>query len=542
MQNINIDLLPICVVIYRYDEDGDFIFEEFNKKAQETENIQKEQLLGYKVHLKFPGIKPMGLLDVFYRVFKSSKEEVLEIGLYEDSRIYGWRRNVVSKMDKERLLVVYEDISKENELIEEFEHTLAKKTQELKKQKAAFEELFEKSSDGILILEDNHFVQCNQTIVDMLGYDSKEEILQLHPADLSPEFQPDGQRSLEKSQIMIQLAMQKGSHSFEWKNIHASGKDIWVEVTLTPISLNERDVVYVTWRDISQRKEMENKIQNYTALLEASNRELEELTETLEERVYQELEKNASQQKQLFAQSRLAQMGEMISMIAHQWRQPLGAISTTASNLKLKLELDLFDLSTKEGIEEAQQYFSEKLDNIENFVQNLTTTIDDFRNFYKPNKRSVLVNIKAPFEKALKIIEASFLADGIEIIKEYKSQKEIHLYQNEIMQVILNILKNSQDNFREQRTKKPKIYLSCQDTEDGINIQICDNGGGIHHGIIDKVFDPYFSTKHEKNGTGLGLYMSKIIIDEHHNGHLSVKNEGEGVCFKINIDNGELNE
>jgi len=542
MQNINIDLLPICVVIYRYDEDGDFVFEEFNKKAQDTENITKEQLLGHKVHLKFPGIKPMGLLDVFYRVFKSNKEEVLEIGLYEDSRIYGWRRNIVSKIDEERLLVVYEDISKENELIEEFEHTLAKKTQELKKQKAAFEELFEKSSDGILILEDNHFIQCNQTIVDMLGYDSKEEILQLHPADLSPDFQPDGQRSLEKSQIMIQLAMQKGSHSFEWKHTHASGDDLWVEVTLTPISLAERDVVYVTWRDISQRKEMESKIQNYTALLEASNRELEELTETLEERVYRELEKNASQQKQLFAQSRLAQMGEMLSMIAHQWRQPLGAISTTASNLKLKLELDIFDLSTPEGIEEASQYFSEKLENIENFVQNLTTTIDDFRNFYKPNKQSVLVHIKDPFEKALKIIEASFLSDGIEIIKEHKSQKEIHLYQNEIMQVILNILKNSQDNFREQRTKEPKIYLSCQDTKDGINIQICDNGGGIHHSIIDKVFDPYFSTKHEKNGTGLGLYMSKIIIDEHHNGHLSVKNKDDGVCFKISIVDGELNE
>jgi len=104
-----------------------------------------------------------------------------------------------------------------------------------------------------------------------------------------------------------------------------------------------------------------------------------------------------------------------------------------------------------------------------------------------------------------------------------------------MMQVILNILKNSQDNFKEKKKKSPKIYVSCEDIERKTIVTICDNGGGIPKEIIEKVFDPYFSTKSEKNGTGLGLYMSKIIIEEHHNGVLTVRNHESGTCFQIEI-------
>jgi len=391
-QNINIDVLPICIVIYEIDEDNDFIFKNFNTAAERTEKVSREELIGHKVQEKFPGIESMGLLQLFHRVYESGKEETLEIGLYEDSKIYGWRKNIVSKLNETMLIVVYEDISNENELIAEFEKTLKQKTQELKK-----------------------------------------------------------------------------------------------------------------------------------------------LTETLEERIEQEVLKNNSQQEQLFTQLRLAQLGEMISMIAHQWRQPLGAISTTASNLKLKLELELFDLHTQEGIEEANKYFLERLENIENFVQSLTTTIDDFRNFYKPNKHSIVVNIHKPFHKAFSIIKASFLAENIELIKKNQSNKQLQLYENEIMQVILNILKNAQDNFREKHIENPKIFLSCEDRGSSVIVKICDNGGGINETLIENIFDPYYSTKNEKNGTGLGLYMSKIIIEEHHNGKLNVYNTQEGVCFEITL-------
>ncbi len=224
-------------------------------------------------------------------------------------------------------------------------------------------------------------------------------------------------------------------------------------------------------------------------------------------------------------------MGEMISMIAHQWRQPLGTISTTAINLKLKLELDSYDLTTKKGIDDATTYFLDRLTKIESYVQNLTTTIDDFRDFYKPNKELTKTTFKDIILKSLNIIEASLLNDNIELIQEYNDLKEIEVYDNELMQVILNILNNAQYQHKENMVKNAYIKIRTEDN----SITIYDNAGGIDENIIDKIFDPYFSTKSAKNGTGLGLYMSKIIIHEHHNGTLSAINTDDGICFKIKI-------
>ena len=251
--------------------------------------------------------------------------------------------------------------------------------------------------------------------------------------------------------------------------------------------------------------------------------------------VKEEVLKNEAHQRQIFVQSRLAQMGEMISMIAHQWRQPLGAISATSANLKLKLELEVFQFQSDSESEGAREYFIDKLADIEKFVQSLTQTIDDFRNFYKPNRESQKVNIDVPFEKALAIVQASFELTGIKVIKKHKSEAIVEVYENEIMQVILNILKNAQDNFIEKKIENPEIHLWCEDKDKKLVIHISDNGGGIPSGIMEKIFDPYFSTKSNKNGTGLGLYMSKMIIEEHHHGTLSVSNRNDGACFKIEL-------
>jgi signal transduction histidine kinase len=245
---------------------------------------------------------------------------------------------------------------------------------------------------------------------------------------------------------------------------------------------------------------------------------------------------NIQKDKHIFQQSRLAQMGEMISMIAHQWRQPLGAISATAVNIQLAIELEEFDLETKEGIDKSNEYFLERLENINGFVNNLTVTIDDFRNFYKPNKKSVLVKLDEVIIKALSIIKASLISDNIEILEHYNSSSELEIYDSEMMQVILNILKNAQDNFKEKGTQKPQIRI----TTDEKTISICNNGGGISESILDKIFDPYFSTKDELNGTGLGLYMSKTIVEDHHNGKLHVENKDDGVCFIIEL--GDISE
>ncbi len=256
-----------------------------------------------------------------------------------------------------------------------------------------------------------------------------------------------------------------------------------------------------------------------------------------------EVTKESNKKEELLQkQSALVQMGEMISMIAHQWRQPLGAIVAVSIDLKMQMELDSFDLSDEKQRDECQKYFSDSLKDIDSLVQNMTSTIDDFRNFYKPNKAYSVTSVSVPIEKAINMVKNSFKSDGITIIEKYNSVNAIDMYVNELMQVILNILKNSQDNFKETNKDNKSILFICEDTDYGVLIKICDNGGGINDDVLPKVFNPYFSTKDEKNGTGLGLYMSKIIIEEHHFGKLEVYNTNDGACFAISLNKKIIQE
>ena len=240
-------------------------------------------------------------------------------------------------------------------------------------------------------------------------------------------------------------------------------------------------------------------------------------------------------EKQLYNQSRLAQMGEMISMIAHQWRQPLGAISASTIGIKTKIQMKKFDLTTDDGRATQEHYLMKKLDNISAYVEHLSNTIEDFRNFFKPNKEKTSVNLKQVINKALDILHPAIIDKHITIHKDITFQHSIETYHNEILQALLNILKNAIDNFEVQHIKSPNISISGYEEEGKFVILITDNGKGIPENIIEKIFNPYFSTKEDKNGTGLGLYMTKTMIEDHCKGLLSVKNMKEGVRFKITL-------
>ncbi len=157
--------------------------------------------------------------------------------------------------------------AKELEYTKELEIEIAEKTYEIQKQKDTFETLFEKSSDGILIIDNGKFVQCNEKIIEMLHYESKENLLNLHPSELSPEIQPDGRSSYEKAEEMMHLAMERDGHQFEWVHRRANGEDFWADVSLTPITLNGRKVIYVIWRDISEKKSAQKKLMEQKDIL-----------------------------------------------------------------------------------------------------------------------------------------------------------------------------------------------------------------------------------------------------------------------------------
>ncbi len=251
--------------------------------------------------------------------------------------------------------------------------------------------------------------------------------------------------------------------------------------------------------------------------------------------VAQKIEELRQKDEILLKKYRMAAMGEMLSMIAHQWQQPLSAISSSIIGIKVKLENGKFNLDDKNDRERFLGFLDRKHKNIDEYVQYLSITTNDFRNFFNPHKHKDTVLLETPIKNALNIIQASLQKNAIEIVTDFQVGTELPLYQNEVMQVILNLLKNCEDNFLEQQIQNAKITIRTYISPDNASISICDNGGGIHEEIIERIFEPYFTTKDEKNGTGLGLYMSKVMIEEHHDGLLDVQNTTDGVCFKIHF-------
>ncbi|QOY51039.1 ATP-binding protein [Candidatus Sulfurimonas baltica] len=227
----------------------------------------------------------------------------------------------------------------------------------------------------------------------------------------------------------------------------------------------------------------------------------------------------------LIVQSRHAAMGEMIGMIAHQWRQPLSVISMTANNIYLDIELGEFN-ETK-----AQEYSK----NIMKHTKHLSDTIDDFRNFFKPDKAISVVKLKDILEKTYVIINDSLVNNNIKINTVYESDSEVEAYPRELMQVFVNIINNAKDALSIHHNDEATINIKVYEDEKYVNTEICDNGIGIDEKILSKIFNPYFSTKNEKNGTGLGLYMSKMIIENHLHGVIEVINKDNGTCFRVRL-------
>jgi PAS domain S-box-containing protein len=224
----------------------------------------------------------------------------------------------------------------------------------------------------------------------------------------------------------------------------------------------------------------------------------------------------------MIAQSRHAAMGEMISMIAHQWRQPIAVVAMGANNILADIELDMINNDS----------LKENLDEIISQTEYLSQTIDDFKNFFKPDKEKDLASAKSIFDETFKIMGKMLENNEISVIQNYNSGIELYTYSKELLQVFINIIKNAKEALIEKRDTNRIIKINEFMEYDHIIIQISNNAGGIEKNIIDKIFDPYFTTK-EELGTGLGLYMSKTIIEKHLNGKLSVYNTEDGACFEM---------
>jgi len=245
----------------------------------------------------------------------------------------------------------------------------------------------------------------------------------------------------------------------------------------------------------------------------------------LQERIEAALEENRKQQLQLFRQKRLAQMGEILSMIAHQWRQPLNNLSLINHQLHTRFRTGRLDEASMERF----------IGSADRQIRLMSDTIDDFRDFLK-GERPRSYDLKELMEKVAKMIEPLYAARGIELRRRLPENCPLYGTPNALAQAMLNILNNAGDVLSEKKGGERVVEIRVDCTSERKVVEIQDNGGGIPEHLMEKIFEPYFSTKVSKNGTGLGLYMSKMIVEEHPGGAIRVENTEKGARFIITLD------
>jgi PAS domain S-box-containing protein len=354
---------------------------------------------------------------------------------------------------------------------------------------------------SIWIKESGDIVYVNQTTKDQTGF-SEEELLIIKIWSLAPEMQK------EQFALFWEKLEKYGKTTFETVFKRKDGSSYPVEISASLIEYDGESYAITFDRDITHRVVTHQKLKQYNSELQA--------------KVQAEMIKRLDDQKMLIQQSKMAAMGDMIGAIAHQWRQPLNAISVIVQQVSDDYE---YNELTKETL-------THNVNNVLMKIEYMSKTIDDFRHFFRPDKEMVYFDVKAEIEHALSIISAKIKNHAITITIPDESFTVLG-YANEFKQVILNILSNAHDAILDRQKNsalKGEIIISLEDQ----TIKISDNGGGIPAHVAERIFEPYFTTKGE-NGTGIGLHMCKRIIEDNMRGHLSYQHINEGTQMSITL-------
>ncbi len=392
-----------------------------------------------------------------------------------------------------------------------------------------YQEAIEKSNivsktdvNGIITFVNDEF--CN-----ISGYTKEELIGKNHNIVRHPDV---SQKVFEK---LWKTIKSKKTYKATVKNKAKDKTTFYVNTTVIPI-LDENNNIeefiairYDVTREMIYKQNLEQKDKELEELnktlekrVEYKTKELKKLNETLESRIKEEIAKNEEKQKIMFWQSRLASLGEMIANIAHQWRQPL-------------TELNLLLFSLKKSINNANH---EELDNLYNesklLIQNMSTTIENFTNFFKPDKEKYYFKLADSINESINILDKTIKKEGICINTNFEDVKVLGI-SNELTQVIINLIQNSKDAFNKNNTKKKIININIVTDDEFVTIRFQDNAGGIDKKDIDKIFEPYFTTKHKSAGTGLGLFMSKMICEKSLNASINVESSKGFTTFTITM-------
>ncbi len=250
-------------------------------------------------------------------------------------------------------------------------------------------------------------------------------------------------------------------------------------------------------------------------IVEKKTKELKELNNNLEQKIKLEVAKNRKKDIIMFQQARFASLGEMLNNIAHQWRQPLGSITMIIQSFQTKMRVNKL----------SPEFVEQKVKDALLLAQNMSNTLDDFKNFFSPNRSKNSFFIKDCVEHSIELSKYFLNKENIKIDLIVKNDRQITTFYNELSHIFLNIISNSKDALVSSVNKNDRIIkIIVNSKKNFVFINIIDNGGGVPDDILPKIFEPYYTTKYKSAGTGIGLYMSKQIIEKHLNGEISCKN------------------
>ncbi len=351
--------------------------------------------------------------------------------------------------------------------MDKMQHDISNRNEELK----LFERLFESTQEAIAITnKDGTIRSVNKAFREITGYENIELL------GAKTSVLKSGKHNNEFYRLMWQDILNEGSWHGEIINKKKNQEEFISILHINSIKDHEDNISHFVgiWTDITATKKREHIMR---------------------------------------LQSKMATMGEMISNIAHQWRQPLSAISMLSSSILVQKELGLdSDEETKASLEK-----------IIDSSQYLSNTIDDFRNFFQQDKKITKLNIKSLIHDDMSILSTALKDSQIELILDIKEDIIIETYQNELLQAILNILNNAKDALQ-NKTNKRYVFIEAKQQKQNFLLTIRDNAGGINPAIIERIYEPYFTTKHQSLGTGIGLYMTHSIIVDHMHGEIRTKN------------------
>lgn len=343
----------------------------------------------------------------------------------------------------------------------------------------------------------------------------------------NPQWHTFGELCCNSDLIVIEN--NKAMKFEEFGNV--KGEMLYLEVYKAPFYDKEGNIIGTVGagRDITQLKKIQLDLEESLVTVNRQRSELESFNTELEKRVKEGIKKQQKQEKLMLHQSRQAAMGEMLESIAHQWRQPLNIIGLATANLETQFTIG--SLSESE--------FHEKMQIIAANIKYMSDTIDDFRKFINPNRQAILFHPKQSMQELLGILSGQLKSNNIET--ELSAGESISLYgvENEFKQVMIILINNAIDAIKLRQDRKEikegRIKLDCKTQLNQGIVEVCDNGGGIRADHIEHIFEPYFSTKSHQNGTGIGLYIAKNIIESRLHGTISVHNGTEGASFRLTI-------